>query len=59
MILVDDLPDSHENSNKSKSFNLKAITVWAGEDYFYLQPNYKKSLIPTVLVINRKTTQIQ
>lgn len=58
MILSENLPNTYEESLKNKEFNTSAVTVWAEEDYFSLEPNYSKSLIPTVLKINRKTGTI-
>lgn len=58
MLLADHLPSTYEDSFKNKDFNTSALTVWAEDRYFYLEPNYSKCLIPTVLKIDRKSQAI-
>lgn len=57
MITIEDLPLTGFNT-ASKIINSQAITVWVSQDFFYIEPNYKKSFIPTILKINRKTQLI-
>ena len=54
MILIESLPKSQEETNLTKDINLRTVTVWASDKFFSLEPNYQKSLIPTVLVIDRE-----
>ena len=54
MISINDLPLSSDESVINKIQNSQAITVWVSNEYFFIEPNYKKSLIPTILKIHRK-----
>ena len=58
MISINDLPLISDESVVNKIQNSQAITVWVSNEYFFIEPNYKKSLIPTVLKVNRKQQQI-
>ena len=59
MISIEDLPLTSSEHAQKKIINSHAITVWVSNDFFHIEPNYKKSLIPTVFKINRKTQTIE
>ena len=59
MINIDDLPILEPETNSHKKINSQAIKIWASDEYFYIEPNYRKSLIPTILKVNRKSQLIR